>query len=229
MHFTAPPSYISIQQARLATAQRLVNDWYPKINILLFGSRHPLPYPKPIIKVEDVQKYPGVPAYTEDGTIYLWARYIESQDEEDFEGMVIHELTHINQHGKDVGGNGWVVEGVADYLRHKYFAKDIQANLKLSADGRLVDYAPNDIYFYSLQQQKVDLRPQGYEYRYTVASTFLYWLEQRKDSLIVREISVAFEEGKFTPQLFESSCGKPLDALWSEFIAESQRSSTGSE
>jgi hypothetical protein len=36
MDFTEPPSYTSIQQERLATAQRLVNDWYPKINILLF-------------------------------------------------------------------------------------------------------------------------------------------------------------------------------------------------
>jgi hypothetical protein len=156
----------------------------------------------------------------------LWAKYIEGQEEEDFEGMVIHELTHINQHGKGVGENGWVVEGVADYLRHKHFAKDIQPALNLSADGRLVNYAPKDIYLYDLQQQKVDLRHQGYENRYTVASTFLYWLEQHKGSHIVREISVTFEEGKFTPQPFEKVCGKPLDALWSEFVAESQRAST---
>lgn len=228
MHFTEPPSYTSIQQERIATAQRLVDDWYPKINVLLFGSRHPLPYPKPHIKVEESQKYVGVPAYTEDDTIYFWGKYIESQDEEDFEGMVIHELTHINQHGKDVGENGWVVEGVADYFRHKYFAKDIQSTLSLTVDGRLFNYMPKDIYFYNLQQQKVDLRHQGYQYRYTVASTFLYWLEQRKDSQIVKQISAAFEQGKFTPQLFESTCGKPLDVLWTEFVAESQRTSAAS-
>ncbi len=225
MHFIEPPSPTSVQQERVATAQRLVTDWYPQINTLLFDSRHLLPYPKPHIKIEEAQQYAGVPAYTENDTIYLWARYIENQDEEDFEGMVIHELTHINQAGKNVGNNGWVVEGVADYVRHKYFAKDIQPTLNLSTDGRLMNYAPKNIYFYSLQRQNVDLRKQGYEYRYTVASTFLYWLEQRKDSQIVREISTALEQGKFTPQLFENTCGKPLDILWSEFIAESQRAS----
>lgn len=142
-------------------------------------------------------------------------------------GPGVHEFTHINQAGKNVGDNGWVVEGVADYVRHKYFARDIDATLHMRADGRLQGYAPRDIYFYGLQQRKADLSSQGYQASYTVASTFLYWLELRKDRHIVREISVALEQGTFTPALFEQACGKPLDALWDEFVVESKQDGQG--
>lgn len=210
-------------ETRAATAGKLVTEWYPRINVLLFEPGHPLPGPAPQVRVDAKPLYEGVPAYANDGVIHLWAGYIENQDEADFEGMVIHELTHINQAGKHVGDNGWVVEGVADYVRHKYFARDIEPTLHMTADGRLQGYAPKDIYFYGLQQRKANLTSQGYQARYTVASTFLYWLELRKDSHIVHEISVALEQGTFTPALFEQTCGKPLDALWDGFVVESKQ------
>lgn len=209
--------------ARAATAEKLVTTWYPRINALLFDRGHALPYPAVHVQVEADPVAPGVPAYASGNAIHLWAGYIDHQDEDDFEGMVIHELTHVNQHGKADDSDGWVVEGVADYVRHKYFAKDIAAKLRLTPDGRLRGYAQADIYLHALQQQGVDLRPQGYHRRYTVASTFLYWLELRKDKRIVHEISVALEHGRFTPALFARRCGAPLDALWAEFIAESER------
>jgi hypothetical protein len=90
-------------------------------------------------------------------------------------------------------------------------------------DGFLQGYPPQDIFLYALQQQKTDLSVRGYLQRYTVASAFLYWLEQRKDSRIVHELSRALEQGTYTPALFEQTCGKPLDALWDEFFAESKR------
>lgn len=214
---------VTISQDKKATADKLVLEWYPRINALLYAPTHPLPYAAPKTQVDATMKYDGVPAYAESDTIHLWAGYITKQDEADFEGMVIHELTHINQAAKNFGDNGWVVEGVADYVRHKYFAKDIETTLRLTPDGRLQGYAPQDIYLHSLQQRKVDLSKQGYQARYTVASTFLYWLEARKDSHIIHEISVALEQGNFTPALFEQACGKPLDALWDEFVVESKR------
>lgn len=216
-----PPAAETQAEARVALARQLVVTWYPRINTLLFDPGHALPRPVPDIVVESRQKYAGVPAYADGATIHLWAGYIASQDQADFEGMVVHELTHINQNARTDRANAWVVEGVADYVRHKYFAHDIAPTLQLSADGRLRGYAPAEIYLYGLQQQRVDLRTQGYQRRYTVASTFLYWLKTRKDANIVREISTALEQGTYTPALFEQTCGKPLDALWDDFIAAS--------
>lgn len=214
--------YAAQPAGRPATAKKLMLDWYPRINTLLYGPGHPLPHAQLAIRVKAKLKYAGVPAYAEGGTIYLWADYIARQDEADFEGMVIHELTHINQAAQNVGENGWVAEGVADYVRHKYFARDIETTLRLAPDGRLQGYLPQSGYLYDLQQEKADLGHQGYQRSYTVASTFLYWLESRKDSHIVQEISTAFEQGNFTPALFALNCGKPLDALWDEFVIESK-------
>jgi hypothetical protein len=208
-------------QSKAARAEKLVLEWYPRINMLLYGPGHPLPQPTPKMRIEPVLKYADVPAYAEGDTIYLWAGYIEHQDEADYEGMVIHELTHINQDAKYSNEDGWAVEGVADYVRHKYFAKDIAATLHMAPDGRLHGYLPQDGYLYDLQQEKANLSKQGYQRRYTVAATFLYWLESRKDGRIVQEISAAFEQGTFTPALFAQTCGKPLDALWDEFVIES--------
>lgn len=222
-----PQAVAAELDARAASAGKLVAAWYPRINVLLFDPGHPLPGPAPQVRVDAQPLSEGVPAYADAGVIHLWAGYIADQDQADFEGMVIHELTHINQAGKNVGDNGWVVEGVADYVRHKYFARDIEPTLHMSADGRLQGYAPRDMYFYGLQQQKADLSVQGYQARYTVAASFLYWLELRKDSHIVHEISVALEQGRFTPALFAQNCGKPLDVLWDEFVVESKRDGRG--
>lgn len=216
-----PPTVNTTVETRAALARQLIAQWYPRVNALLFDPGHALPHPTPDVRVERKQKYAGVPAYADGATIYLWAGYIAQQDQADFEGMVIHELTHINQNARNVGDNGWVVEGVADYVRHKYFAQDIAPTLQLTADGRLRGYAPSEIYLHALQQQRVDLTGRGYQRRYTVASTFLYWLELHKDGNLVHEISVALEQGTFTPALFEQSCGQPLDALWRDFVTAS--------
>lgn len=209
--------------AKLAVAQTLIAEWYPRINALLFDPDHPLPRPAPHASLDAKPLDAGVPAYAEGASIHLWRDYVARQDQADFEGMVIHELTHINQNARNIGEHGWVVEGVADYVRHKYFARDIAPTLQLKSNGRLRGYAPSEIYLHALQEKGVDLTRQGYQRRYTVASTFLYWLEVRKDQNIVHEISVALEQGNFTPALFEQACGKPLDALWAEFVQESSQ------
>ena len=215
---------VSTSEGKAANVGKLLHEWFPRINALLFDADHPLPYNVLMVRVAAKLKYPGVPAYADQDVIYLWSDYIARQDQADFEGMLIHEATHINQAARNVGENGWVVEGVADYVRHKYYAKDIAPTLRMTADGRLQGYPPEEIYLYTLQKDQVDLSTKGYQRRYTVASTFLYWLELRKDQKIVHEISVALEYGEFTPALFAKTCGKPLDALWDEFVAESKLS-----
>jgi hypothetical protein len=214
----------AVLEARVATAGKLIAEWYPRINVLLFDPGHPLPRPTPKVGVDRKPIQDGVPAYADERGIHLWAAYVEHQDEADFEGMVIHELTHINQNGhQDDDASGWVVEGIADYVRHKYFARDIEPRLRLGPDGRLAGYPPADIYLHALQQRKADLSVRGYEARYTVAAAFLYWLELRKNGDIVHVLSRALEQGSYTPALFEQACGKPLDALWDEFFAASKR------
>ena len=92
----APGAAVYAEKSKL-----LCEEWYPKINQILFGDGHPL---------------------------YL--------------GMVIHELTHVNQNYKAGSENAeWVSEGIADYIRHKYFEGDIQPKLRLDSSGLLTGYS----------------------------------------------------------------------------------------
>jgi hypothetical protein len=113
------------------------------------------------------------------------------------------------------------MEGIADYVRHKYFEKDISATLRMNADAQLTGYQPDAPYFYMLEQQKTSLLTQGYLKTYTIASSFFYWLEMNKDKDIVRKLNLAMSKAEYSPALFEQYAGAPLDDLWREFIQAS--------
>lgn len=126
---------------------------------------------------------------------------------DDYRAMLVHELTHVNQQYKESPGIGWLVEGMADYVRHKYFEQDIEPRL-LELDRYHVD--------------QVKLRKQGYLFGYTIASPFLDWLQTRKDENIILTLNKALREGSYSPAIFQKCCGASLDALWQEFILQSR-------
>jgi hypothetical protein len=134
-----------------------------------------------------------------------------------FEGMVIYELTHVVQNYPKNGE--WLGEGIADYTRHKYYEKDIAGKLNVGEGGVLRGYTEASSYFFGLQSAKVNLDDEGYTIGYTVTGEFLYWLERQKDPEIVRKLNAALREGRYSPELFERSCGAPLDELWAQFMA----------
>jgi hypothetical protein len=191
-----------------APAKLLCEEWYPKINAALFGLAAPLPVNE-IKLVFEPSIYEGIwpfrtviPAYADRNTIYINSDYASRLDPADFAGMLIHELTHIDQHYGDVGDAGWLTEGIADYVRHKYFAKDIEPRLPPG-----------------------ELAAQSYREGYTVTGAFLFWLELRKDKDIAPILNRALREHRYTPKIFQDRCGAPLDALWREFVTQSRAKS----
>jgi hypothetical protein len=129
----------------------LCEEWYPKINTALFGQDYPLPF-KEVKLIFEPSISDGmwpwrtvVPAYTDGSTIHVNSDYVaqlhvaqlHKKEPADFRGMLIHELTHVDQHYGNVGDAGWLVEGIADYVRHKYFEKDIEPRLHLDRNGNL--------------------------------------------------------------------------------------------
>ncbi|GGC60517.1 basic secretory protein-like protein [Undibacterium terreum] len=206
-------------------SQTLIEEWYPRINTALFGEGHPLPYDTIQIIFEPVLGIDGAAAYADGGIIHVSSKYIRIMPD-DFRAMMIHELSHVNQNYPPSPSEnaGWLVEGIADYVRHKYFEKDIQPTLRLDADGKMRGYTKAEPYFYALEHAGVSLQEQGYLKAYTVASTFLYWLESRKDKDIVRKLNLALSRGEYSDKLFETYCGATLDGLWKEFVEESKAS-----
>jgi Peptidase of plants and bacteria len=204
-------------------SQALCQEWYPKIHASLFGAGYPLPFPEVKVVLESsiaegIWPFRTViPAYTERNIIHVNSEYVSElhqQDPDDYAGMLIHELTHVDQHYGNTGDAGWLVEGIADYVRHKYFAKDIEPLLHLDAKGNLQGF--------ELDRNKGSFAEHGYLAGYTVTGAFLYWLEQRKDKDIVPMLNRALREGRYSARLFQQRCGAPLDALWREFVAQSR-------
>jgi len=201
----------------------LLLEWYPKINAILYDPQHPLPYSEIRVVFEPVLILKGAPALAKGNELHVSSEYIKHMPD-DFRAMMIHELTHINQHYVFMQmDSGWLVEGIADYVRHKYYEKDIQPTLRLNANGQLTGYTPVDPYFYGLQQAGASLTDRGYLKAYTIASTFLFWLESHKDPQIIHELNVVLSQGKFSNASFPQLTGQTLDELWAEFVAESKK------
>ncbi len=200
--------------------KELITEWYPKINSILFGEDYPLALkevpiifePKSFVVIGSDRV--EVPAHEEEdiprsiGRIHVNFSYLE-RVKYPYAATLIHELTHVNQQYKNYPE--WLNEGIADYVRHKYFECDIEAT-PLPLGGYKFD---------GKQMDQAKFRTEGYRLGYTIAAPFLFWLEQRKDPRLVIALNHALRDGRYSPGIFQQRCGASLDALWSEFIAQS--------
>jgi hypothetical protein len=224
--------------AHAAQSKALCEEWYPKINEILFGADHPLPYGG----VEIVFAPQQLAGYTHLNVIHISSDWLRQPHELDWRAVVIHELAHVNQdyalHLRCDGWRAvpcfirirlpepnrrleWLGEGIADYVTYTYFTKTNEPRLHLDKNGYLTGYTDSIPYLFGLQRYKVRLGPQGYRHGYTVASAFLLWLERRKDKEIVRRLNVAMNQRHAAAGLFRRYCGAALDELWGEFMAQS--------
>ena len=107
--------------------------------------------------------------------------------------MVVHELVHVIQdyRGK---GPGWLVEGLADYLRWWC-------------------YEPPE------RRARVDPKRAKYTNGYQDAAAFLAWIEKTCDKDIITKLNKSIRGGTYADKLFQESTGKDLDTLWKEFVA----------
>ena len=107
--------------------------------------------------------------------------------------MVAHELTHVIQSYRGAPRNaGWVVEGIADYVRHYTYEPDAtMRTIKKSAK---------------------------YTDAYQTAAQFMRWIEKKYDKEIVFKLNRALREREYNVAIFQKSTGKNVDELWAEFM-----------
>lgn len=179
--FTAAPQC----EAFAKQSKTITEEWYPKINEILFGKDHPLPVPVVHLKFEPMK---GVAHATNDG-IHISADWITKHPDD--KGMVVHELTHVVQ-GYPPGGPGWLVEGIADYVR-------------------LTHYEPH------VPRPKLDPDKASYKDAYKTTAMFLEWIENTKGKGLVVKLNAALRQGAYREVLFQEITGKLLDDLWNEF------------
>lgn len=111
--------------------------------------------------------------------------------------VVVHEAMHVVQAYGDQPVPGWLVEGIADYVRHHYGVNDAVGG------WRLPDYAAD---------QEL---AQGYR----SAGRFLVWLEQQGHAGVVEALDARARAGAYTPEVWAELTGQSLEALWDEYRA----------
>lgn len=94
------------------------------------------------------------------------------------------------------GQPGWLVEGIADYVRWRYGRDNNGANWAL----------PN----YSSNQRYTD--------SYRVTGRFLAWLERKVNGNIVNRMDTALRQNRYqNGAIWNQLAGKSVDQLWDEY------------
>ena len=169
-------------------AKALVEKWHPVISDLLKSDGFTPPSEVKIVFKKDMK---GV-AYTSGRTITIAAKWVQKHPD-DF-GMVAHELTHVVQsYFATPRDAGWVVEGMADYVR--FFKYEPDADLGPVNTGKA-----------------------GYRDGYRTAAKFLDWIAKTHDKDIVAQLNQALRKSEYKDELFKDATGKGLDDLWAEFV-----------
>ncbi|MFN0079023.1 MAG: basic secretory protein-like protein [Prosthecobacter sp.] len=166
-------------------AGTLCVEWFPKIAALLPSEGFEAPkqvtlYFDPAMK--------GV-AHAANGKITISAAFVRSHPDD--WGMVVHELTHVVQ-AYPPGGPGWLVEGIADYIRIVHF---------------------------ELQAPRPKLtRLASYKDAYKTTAMFLEWVEKNHTAGLVVKMNAALRKGEYNDKLWSELTGRPVDELWETFI-----------
>ena len=168
-----------------AKAKDLCERWQPKIARLLASDGDTPPHEMTLVFKKDME---GV-AFASGTTITIAADWVKAHPDD--LGMVIHELTHVVQ-SYPANRPGWLVEGIADYVRIVHFEPD----------------AP---------RPPIDPDTASYRDAYKTTAAFLAWLETHHDNPIVSRLNLALRRDDYDDALFETLAGKPLDDLWREF------------
>lgn len=166
-------------------AGTLCVEWFPKIAALLPSGDFTAP--KAVTLYFD-PKMKGV-AHAAGDRITISAEFVRAHPDD--LGMVVHELTHVVQ-SYPPGGPGWLVEGIADYVRIVHFEPQ----------------AP---------RPKLDPAKASYKDAYKTAAMFLEWIEKNHAVDLVIKMNAALRKGEYSDALWQSLTGKSVDDLWKLF------------
>jgi len=172
-------------------AANVIAEWYPKICSLLSDETFKPPY---IVVLKLSNKFEGV-AGTAGTLIFVSGNYVKNNPQDI--GMVIHELTHVVQAYPEPKPGyekpGWLVEGIADYIRLFKFEPQ----------------APRPV---------IDPDKSNYRNGYKTAAEFLNWIETNYPNT-VRILNKALRAGEYEESIIKNICGKDFDALWKDFCS----------
>jgi hypothetical protein len=170
-------------------AKELIEQWHPRMLNMVPSKGYE---PTTEINLVFIKGNKGI-AWTSGNRITVVADWVEKHPDDI--GLVFHELVHVVQKYK-TRVPGWVVEGVADYLRWAIY------------EGKPQTWFPYN------QKEK------GYLDSYQVTGGFFLWLETNRCPGIVSRINAAGNYGEYNESIITEQAGASLESLWADYLAE---------
>jgi hypothetical protein len=168
-------------------AARVCERQYPLINEELKSDGYKPPSQVTMTLKKD---YRGVAA-TGGSRIVGSVKYF--QDHPNDVGAMVHETVHVVQRYRTRNNPGWLVEGVADYIR---FFK----------------YEPGKL-------GRINTDRARYDGSYRVTAAFLNYASEKYDKELVRKLNKAMREGEYTDDLWKELTKKAVKELDEEWRA----------
>lgn len=163
-----------------------IEKWYPRIVQYLPSEGYTAPKKFTIT----FKKMTGV-AYTAGTDVVCAAQWFTAHTDD--QGAVIHELVHVVQQYRYRSNPGWLVEGVADYIRWFKYEPPTKPPRPNPARAHYND-----------------------SYRTTAA--FLEFVATQYDHEIAVHMNGAMREGHYKAELWTEYTGKTPEELWAEYV-----------
>ncbi len=144
--------------------------------------------PATAITMRLTKEYQGVAAASGRGIIGSVEYFRRHQDDM---GAMVHETAHVVQSYRSRRNPGWLVEGVADYIR-------------------FVVYEPENIGGFNPRRARHDQS-------YRTSARFLSYVTDKYDKEIVKKLNKAMREGEYREELWQEYTGKSLADLGAEW------------
>jgi hypothetical protein len=176
----------------------MARQWYPKIVQLLPSKDYEAPKEVTISFSQDMK---GVAA-TSGTRIRCAAQWFRSNLKGEAVGAVFHELVHVVQnYGRARRSNpeaarppGWLVEGMADYIR--WFRFEPQSH---GAD-----------LIWMRTRRNLSLR---YDASYRISANFLNWVSDKYGQDVIPHLNAAIREGRYSDQVWKEPTGRTVQEL----------------
>ena len=181
----------------------MVSAWYPRW-IRETASEGYRPIREIHIRIRDDLK--EVPALTRAQVIELNADWVRRERDREALGCLAHELAHVAQDyppagPRETAAPGWVVEGIADYLRWFVF----------EPHSRGAELTP------------AQLGRARFDDGYRVSANFLDWVVRSRNPGIIRMLNAAAREGRYDDARWKEWTGESLEDLNRAWIDDRRR------
>lgn len=167
--------------------------WYPVIVEMLPSEGYAPPSRFTVAFRRDMQGVAG----TSGTRINCGAEWFKRNLEGEAIGAVVHEMVHVVQRYRSARGGsrnpGWMVEGVADYIRWFKYEPASKRPRPNPARAKYTD-------------------------SYRTTGAFLNYVVETHDKDAIKKFNAAMRQGKYAPELWKEYTGKTVDELWAEYV-----------